>query len=152
MPDRKPFLAPLSNETFRNIWLASIVSNLGGLIQGVGAAWMMTSITSSENMVALVQASTTLPIMMFSLVAGAVADNFDRKSVMLVAQGFMFLVSASLAATAYFGGISPWLLLTFTFLLGCGTALNNPAWQAFSGIAIGGARSGVGNRPRQTSS
>lgn len=136
MPDRKPFLAPLSNETFRNIWLASIVSNLGGLIQGVGAAWMMTSITSSENMVALVQASTTLPIMMFSLVAGAVADNFDRKSVMLIAQGFMFLVSALLAATAYFGGISPWLLLTFTFLLGCGTALNNPAWQASVGDMV----------------
>jgi MFS family permease len=136
MPDRKPFLAPLSNETFRNIWLASIVSNLGGLIQGVGAAWMMTSITSSENMVALVQASTTLPIMMFSLVAGAVADNFDRKRVMLVAQGFMFAVSALLAATAYFGGMSPWLLLAFTFLLGCGTALNNPAWQASVGDMV----------------
>lgn len=136
MPDRRPFLAPLANETFRNIWLASIVSNLGGLIQGVGAAWMMTSITSSENMIALVQASTTLPIMMFSLIAGAVADNFDRKSVMLVAQGFMFFVSVMLAATAYYGGMSPWLLLSFTFLLGCGTALNNPAWQASVGDMV----------------
>lgn len=136
MADRKPFLAPLSNETFRNIWLASVVSNLGGLIQGVGAAWMMTSITSSEDMVALVQASTTLPIMLFSLVAGAVADNFDRKRVMLVAQAFMLLVSALLAAAAYLGWISPWLLLAFTFLLGCGTALNNPAWQASVGDMV----------------
>ncbi|UVC06661.1 MFS transporter [Rhizobium sp. TH2] len=136
MPDRRPFLAPLSNDTFRNIWLASIVSNLGGLIQGVGAAWMMTSITSSENMVALVQASTTLPIMMFSLVAGAIADNFDRRRVMLIAQAFLFSVSALLAAAAYLDWISPWLLLTFTFLLGCGTALNNPAWQASVGDMV----------------
>ncbi|MGV3550313.1 MFS transporter [Rhizobium sp.] len=136
MPDRKPFLAPLSHETFRTIWLASIFSNLGGLIQGVGAAWMMTSITASENMVALVQASTTLPIMMFSLVAGALADNFDRKVVMLIAQGFMFTVSALLATVAYLGWITPWTLLTFTFLIGCGTALNNPAWQASVGDMV----------------
>ena len=136
MPDRKPFLAPLSHETFRNIWLASIISNLGALIQGVGAAWMMTSITTSENMVALVQASTTLPIMMFSLVAGALADSFDRKTVMIVAQAFMFVVSAMLAATAYLGWITPWTLLAFTFLIGCGTALNNPAWQASVGDMV----------------
>ena len=136
MPDRRPFLAPLSNQTFRDIWLASIVSNLGGLIQGVGAAWTMTTITSSENMVALVQASTTLPIMLFSLVAGAIADNFDRRSVMLIAQAFMFAVSALLAAAAYLDWISPWLLLSFTFLIGCGTALNNPAWQASVGDMV----------------
>jgi len=136
MPDRKPFLAPLSHQTFRNIWFASIFSNLGGLIQGVGAAWMMTSITSSENMVALVQASTTLPIMLFSLIAGAIADNFDRRQVMLVAQSFMFSVSTLLAAITYLGWISPWLLLAFTFLIGCGTALNNPAWQASVGDMV----------------
>jgi MFS family permease len=136
MSERRPFLAPLGNPTFRNIWIASIFSNLGGLIQGVGAAWMMTSLTTSENMIALVQASTTLPIMMFSLVAGAIADNFDRRRVMLVAQAFMFSVSALLAAIAYLGWISPWLLLAFTFLIGCGTALNNPAWQASVGDMV----------------
>ncbi|MDB5550275.1 MAG: major Facilitator Superfamily protein [Rhizobium sp.] len=136
MPDRRPFFHPLSHETFRNIWLASIVSNLGGLVQGVGAAWMMTSITTSENMVALVQASTTLPIMIFSLVAGAVADSFDRKRVMLVAQAFMFVVSTLLAAAAYLGLVTPWILLTFTFLIGCGTALGNPAWQASVGDMV----------------
>lgn len=136
MSDRSPFLAPLSHATFRNIWLASIASNLGGLIQGVGAAWTMTSITSSENMVALVQASTTLPIMLFSIIAGAIADNFDRKNVMLLAQLFMFLVSAMLALVAYLGWITPWVLLTFTFLIGAGTALNNPAWQASVGDMV----------------
>ena len=136
MPDRRSFLAPLANQTFRNIWFASIFSNFGGLIQGVGAAWMMTSITTSENMVALVQASTTLPIMLFSIVAGAIADNFDRKNVMLVAQTFMFSVSTLLATVTYLGWISPWLLLAFTFLIGCGTALNNPAWQASVGDMV----------------
>ena len=136
MPDRKPFLAPLSHQTFRNIWFASIFSNLGGLIQGVGAAWMMTSISASENMVALVQASTTLPIMLFSILSGAIADNFGRRQVIMAAQLFMFAVSVALTAFAYLGWIGPWSLLVFTFLIGCGTALNNPAWQASVGDMV----------------
>lgn len=96
----------------------------------------MTSISDSVNMVALVQASTALPIMLFSLISGALADNFDRRKVMLVAQWFMLLVSALLTAFAYFGLITPWLLLGFTFLLGCGTALNNPSWQASVGDMV----------------
>ncbi len=88
-PPRASLLAPLRNPTFRAIWLASLASNFGGLIQAVGAAWLMTSLTASADMVALVQASTTLPIMVFSLAAGAIADNFDRRQVMLAAQVFM---------------------------------------------------------------
>lgn len=136
MPDRKPLFAPLSNTTFRDLWIANNISNLGGLIQGVGAAWMMTSISASENMVALVQASTTLPIMLFSILSGALADNFQRRQVILSAQLFMFIVSVLLAAFAYLGWIGPWTLLAFTFLLGCGTALNNPAWQASVGDMV----------------
>ncbi|MHC1551841.1 MFS transporter [Phyllobacterium sp. K27] len=134
--DRKSPLAPFKNDTFRNIWIASLSSNFGSLIQSVGAAWMMTTISSSVGMVALVQASTALPIMLFSLVSGALADNFNRRRVMLVAQSFMLVVSVSLSAFAYLGFITPWLLLTFTFLLGCGTALNNPSWQASVGDMV----------------
>ncbi|MBB4183544.1 MFS family permease [Sinorhizobium terangae] len=129
-------LAPFKHDTFRIIWTASLASNFGGLIQAVGAAWLMTSISQSVNMVALVQASTALPIMLFSLVSGALADNFDRRRIMLVAQGFMLSVSAILTACAYFGLITPWLLLLFTFLIGCGTALNNPSWQASVGDMV----------------
>ncbi|MET3615391.1 MFS family permease [Rhizobium aquaticum] len=136
MPDRKPLFAPLSNTTFRDLWIANNISNLGGLIQGVGAAWMMTSISASENMVALVQASTTLPIMLFSILSGALADNFQRRQVILSAQVFMFVVSVLLAVFAYLGWIGPWMLLGFTFLIGCGTALNNPAWQASVGDMV----------------
>ena len=112
------------------------MSNLGSLIQNVGAAWMMTAISSSVDMVALVQASLALPIMLFSLPSGAIADNFGRRKVMLVAQGFMLTVSVLLAVSAYMGTLTPWLLLTFTFLLGCGTALNNPSWQAAVGDMV----------------
>ncbi|MGD8829149.1 MAG: MFS transporter, partial [Pseudomonadales bacterium] len=83
-------LAPFRVPMFRRLWLASMVSNFGGLIQGVGAAWLMTTIAGSADMVALVQTSTTLPIMIFSLVAGAVADSFPRRNVMLTAQILMF--------------------------------------------------------------
>jgi len=136
LPDRLSPLAPFRHDIFRTIWLASLASNFGGLIQAVGAGWMMTSISDSVNMVALVQASTSLPIMLFSLVSGALADNLDRRRIMLIAQCFMLVVSALLTACAWFGFITPWLLLFFTFLIGCGTALNNPSWQASVGDMV----------------
>ena len=136
MPDRRSPLAPFRNDTFRLIWVASLASNFGGLIQAVGAAWMMASISTSANMVALVQASTALPIMLFSVASGALADNFDRRRIMLTAQGFMLVVSATLTLLAWYDLLTPWLLLTFTFLIGCGTALNNPAWQASVGDMV----------------
>ena len=133
---RAAAMAPFEHDIFRRVWFASLASNLGALIQGVGAAWMMTSISSSADLVALVQASTALPIMLFSLVSGAIADNYNRRSVMLVAQVFMLVISAALAVTAHAGVMTPWLLLGFTFLIGCGTALNNPSWQAAVGDMV----------------
>ena len=87
-------------------------------------------------MVALVQASATLPIMLLSLCAGAVADNLDRRLIMLWAQTLMLLVSVVLSVFAWRGLLTPWLLLAFTFLIGCGTALNGPAWQASVGDMV----------------
>jgi MFS family permease len=118
------------------IWSASLISNFGSLIQAVGASWMMTSIAPSADMVALVQASTTLPIMLLSLPSGATADIWDRRLLMLAAQTLMLVVAAVLTATAYFGLITPWILLTLTFLLGCGTALYAPAWQSSVGEQV----------------
>ncbi len=137
-PDTKQgsTLAPFRHGTFRAVWTASLLSNFGGLIQGVGSAWLMTSISTSSDMVALVQASTALPVMLFSLTAGAIADSFGRRQVMLVAQAFMLAVSVLLTICAYLGLITPWLLLSFTFLIGCGTALNNPSWQASVGDMV----------------
>ena len=129
-------LAPLANPTYRTFWVASLASNLGGLIQAVAAAWTMTTLAASADMVALVQASTTLPIMLFSLASGAIADNFNRRRVMIAAQVGMLAVSIALAACAWAGLLTPWLLLGFTFAIGCGVALNNPSWQASVGDIV----------------
>ncbi|MEJ1161326.1 MFS transporter [Prosthecomicrobium sp. N25] len=128
--------SPFRHRIFLAVWIASLASNLGGLIQSVGAAWLMTSLGASADLIALVQASNTLPIMLFSLVAGAIADNFDRRKLMLSAQLFMFVVSVSLAVSTWLGVINPWLLLAFTFLVGCGTAFNGPAWQSLVGEMV----------------
>jgi MFS family permease len=125
-----PVLAPLQSRTFRLLWLGMLAANLGNLIQSVGAGWLMTTLTSSHAMVALVPASSTLPLMLFSIASGALADNLDRRNVMLLAQLGMTVVSALLAIAAFSGLLTPWTLLAFTFLLGCGMTLYNPSWQA----------------------
>jgi len=129
-------LSPFRFPVFRAVWAAGTVSNLGGMIQSVGAAWMMISIAQSADMVALVQASVTLPTMLLSLIAGAMADNLDRRKVMLTAQVFMLAVSVVLAICAWTGSLTPWLLLSLTFLIGCGAAFNAPAWQASVGDMV----------------
>src|SRR5690606_40337370 len=106
---RSSALSPFRHRIFRDIWFANVFSQFGGLIQQVGAAWLMLSIAASAEMVTLVQASTTLPIVLFALVAGALADNFDRRKMMLAAQVFMLGVSSLLALGAYLGVITPWL-------------------------------------------
>jgi MFS family permease len=133
---RASTLAPFRSRTFLKIWSASLVSNFGSLIQAVGASWLMTSLAPSADYVALVQASTTLPIMLLALPSGAVADIWDRRIIMLIAQGLMLTVSAALAIITYLGFITPWTLLTLTFLIGCGTALHGPAWQSSVGEQV----------------
>ena len=132
---RPSTLAALNQPIFRAVWATSLITNFGGLIQSVGAAWMMSSIASAQ-MVALVQASVALPIMLLSLAAGALADTMDRRKIMLVAQTFMLAVSIGLSVMTYMGWITPWVLLTFTFLIGCGVAFNGPAWQASVGDMV----------------
>lgn len=136
MPPPATGFGPLRHPVFRAVWISSMASNFGGMVQSVGASWMMVSIAASAEMVTLVQTSVTLPIMLLSLVAGALADNFDRRKLMLGAQIFMLAVSAGLSACAWFGLITPWLLLAFTFLIGCGAAFNGPAWQASVGDMV----------------
>lgn len=136
MQQKSSTLAPFKSPAFRSLWSATLVSNLGGLIQTVGAGWLMTLISTSHSMVGLVQGATTLPVVIFSLLAGALADNFNRRQIMLTAQILMMAVSVLLAILTYMGLITPWLLLAFTFLIGCGSALYNPPWQATVGDIV----------------
>src|SRR6187397_2060655 len=92
--------APLRHAIFRRIWLASLVSNLGILIQGVGAAWAMTQMTSSADKVALVQTALMLPVMLISMPAGAIADMHDRRIVELGSLCFALTGATSLAVMA----------------------------------------------------
>ncbi len=128
--------SPFSFPLFRAVWTATLVSNFGGMIQTVGASWMIVSLGGSVAMVALVQTSSSLPVMLLSLVAGALADNFDRRRLMLAAQCIMMSASLLLAIGAWAGLLTPWLLLAFTFLIGCGNALRAPAWQASVGDMV----------------
>ena len=115
---------------FRRIWLASLLSNLGLMINGVGAAWAMTQMTSSADMVALVQTALMLPVMLLSLAAGAIADMYDRRVVGLFALTLGLVGAITLAALSYFNAITPNSLLLFCFMIGSGMALFSPAWQA----------------------
>ena len=135
-PAEPTALSPMRFPVFRAVWFASTLASFGALIQSVGAAWLMISIAQSAGMVALVQASVALPVMLLSLAAGALADNRDRRLVMLGTQLFMLSVSVALAVFAWAGLITPWLLLMFTFLIGCGSAFNAPAWQASVGDMV----------------
>jgi len=129
MLEKRSALAPFKTRTFRNLWAATLFSNLGGLIQAVAAGWLMVQISDSHSMVALVQAATTLPVVAFSLMAGALADNFNRRQIMISAQLMMMTISILLAYLTWLGWMTPWMLLAFTFSIGCCGALHNPPWQ-----------------------
>jgi len=134
-PKRSPFAAdgiaaPLRHAVFRRIWLASLLSNLGLMIQSVGAAWAMTQMTSAADKVALAQTALMLPIMLISMPAGAIADMYDRRVVSLVSLVIALAGAISLTALTWAGAITPNILLAFCFIIGSGMALFGPAWQA----------------------
>src|SRR3954463_14693153 len=122
--------APLRHAVFRRIWLASLLSNLGLLIQAVGSAWAMTQMTSSADKVALVQTALMLPVMLISMPAGAIADMYDRRIVALISLGIALAGATALAVSAWLGLVTPNILLALCFVVGSGMALFGPAWQA----------------------
>jgi MFS family permease len=122
--------APLRFPVYRRIWLASLLSNFGLLIQGVGAAWAMTELARSPEMVALVQTALMLPVMLVAIPAGAAADMYDRRWIIIVALLISLSGASMLSALAFFELISPTVLLLLTFVIGSGMALFGPAWQA----------------------
>jgi MFS family permease len=122
--------APLRHSTFRRIWSASLLSNLGLLIQAVGAAWAMTQMTSSADKVALVQTALMLPVMLIAMPAGAIADMYDRRIVSLISLSIALSGASALTVLAWFGMVTPTILLIFCFVVGSGMALFGPAWQS----------------------
>ncbi len=99
-------------------------------MQDTAGTWLMTSLTASPLLIALMQTAASLPVLLLGLLAGATADLFDRRRLLLFWQVWMLGSVAVLAVLTLLGHISPWALLSFTFLLNIGSAMNNPAWQA----------------------
>jgi len=126
-------LAPLRNHAFRSIWMATQVSSLGSLVQTTAISWLMATNSSSDLMVALVQASSTVPAFLLSILAGAVADSFSRRGVLLAGHCLIAFASMTLAISVGLGFVSPWLILGLGLLAGCGFALNDPARHASVG-------------------
>ncbi|MEU3414711.1 MFS transporter [Streptomyces sp. NPDC006658] len=120
--------APLAARVFRALWIAQLVSNTGTWMQTVGAQWLLVG--HSAALVTLVQTASSLPVVLLALPSGVLADRYDRRKVLLAAQFAMLAVSTALTVLAFRGALAPGLLLCLTFLLGCGTALMGPAWQA----------------------
>ena len=124
--------APLRERAFALIWFAAVVSNIGTWMHDVAAAWLMTTLAPEPLMVALVQAATSLPIFMFALPAGALADLIDRRRLLLGLQACAGVLAVILAVVVATGAVTPGLLLLFTFMLGTIAALGAPAWQAMT--------------------
>jgi MFS family permease len=124
--------APLQEPLFRSLWLAAVISYSGSWMQNVGAGWLMTQLSMSPLMVSLVQAAATIPVFLVVLPAGALADMVDRRRLLLFTQTWMVVASAALGILTLLNAISPWMLLAFTFVLGLGAVMNDPAWQAIT--------------------
>jgi MFS family permease len=124
--------APLREPLFRSLWGAAVISYTGTWMQNVGAGWLMTQLTMSPLMVSLVTAATTLPVFLVILPAGALADLVDRRRFLLITQAWMVVAAGLLGVMTLLGYVTPWLLLLFTFVLGLGAVMNDPAWQAIT--------------------
>lgn len=131
--------APFRNRVFLVIWLAVLVSNAGTWIRDVASGWLMTELSPSPLLVSLVQAATTLPIFLFSLPAGALADIVDRRKLLIGVQVLLLAVGVTLAFVAHAGAMTPALLLGLILVGGVGTALSGPAFQSIVPELVGKA-------------
>src|SRR5437870_7160176 len=124
--------SPLTGSVFRALWIATVISNVGTWMQDVGESWLMTSLTPSPVLVALVETAGSLPVVLVALPAGALADIVDRRRLLLVMQIWMFVAAGAMGILALMGHMTPGRLLSLTFLLGVGSAMSNPIWQAIT--------------------
>ena len=113
-----PGFSPLSHPIYKTLWFATIGSNIGNAMHDVGALWLMTNLTSSPLMVALLQTSTALAMVLLSLFADGLADVVDRRRLLLITQGYMFVVAMTLGLLTIGELVTPTTLLLLTFMLG----------------------------------
>ncbi|WP_140918626.1 MFS transporter [Limnobaculum xujianqingii] len=122
--------SPLRNRVFFMLWMATLFSNIGTWMNDVGAGWLMTNLSPDPVMIAAIQAMTTLPVFLLALPAGAIADIFDKRKLLIFVNILMLCAATLLAILVYLNVISIGWLLFITFILGAGAAFLGPAWQA----------------------
>jgi predicted MFS family arabinose efflux permease len=122
--------APFRHVAFTVIWTATIVSNIGTWMYNAASSWLMTSLDAEPLVVSMVQVATSLPMFLFAIPAGALADIIDKRRFLLFAESATTLLCAVVAALAWRGALTPVILLAFTFLLGAASALTAPCWQS----------------------
>ena len=122
--------SPLRHPRFRFFYLGSVGTALGYTMQATIAAWLMTTLTTSELMVALVQTASATPALLFGLVAGSLADIVDRRRVLLISQFVLLCATVALGLSTVAGLVGPPLLLGLTFLIGVGFTFYMPTQQA----------------------
>ena len=121
---------PLSVPLFRNLLIADLVSDIGTFMQTMGAAWLMTTLTTSTVYIALIQTASALPFFLLALPAGSLGDIFDRRRLILGTETWMFISAVILTVATFMGAMTPWLLLLLTLALSLGDAVEAPAWRA----------------------
>jgi MFS family permease len=119
------------------VWIATVVSNIGSWLQNAAAGWLMTSLNPSPRIVAMVQVASALPMFLLGLPAGAMADIFNRRRLLLSMESVGTLLTAAFALLVTLDRASPALLLTFTFVAGVAAALASPAWDAIVPQLVG---------------
>ena len=122
--------SPLKRRLFRDRLLASVISNTGSWMQDTAGTWLMTALTTSPMLIALMQTAASLPVLLLGLPAGATADILDRRRLLLLWAGWMLVAAVTLSVLALTGWIGAWSLLLLTFFLSLGSAMNGPTWQA----------------------
>jgi MFS family permease len=120
----------LRARTFRRLWFAQLGSNIGTWMQTVAAQWFLVGHSNAATLVSLVQTASLLPVLFLSLPAGVLADVLDRRRLLLATSIVSSGCVALLAVLTAVGALNPVVLLVFTLLIGCASALTSPAWQA----------------------
>ena len=121
---------PFRSPVFRILWAGWLISNLCMWMNDVAAAWLMTSLSTSPLMVALVQTASTFPVFILGVPSGALADIVDRRSILIFTQFWLMATAILLCVTTLTNTLSPGVLLALTFANGVGLALRWPAYAA----------------------
>ncbi|OZI74906.1 MFS transporter [Bordetella genomosp. 12] len=128
--------APLRHPAFRTIWIANLFANLGIWAQSVAAAWIVTTQQSSPVMVAMIQVAAALPLVLLSILTGVIADNYDRRKVMLAGMSMELVIGVIITTLAFLGVLHPVSLIVAVFFMSVGSAIVTPAWQAAVGEQV----------------